>query len=374
MRLAAFEDIEPSPEFGYGYARAYHILSEFEALGHEMTLVPLCEINRDLPAFKGLPGHNGNRWKLISDVERFCNTQLDGYDVIWISRPKNLKRVLPLVRRTAPGVPVVYDAEAIGALREIRRREVTGVPFSESEAEQLMASEFALMRECDVIVSVSRREADLIARRTARPTYLVGHPCHICADDIAGFEERRGLLFVGSFFDIETDSFRPEYSPNLAAIQHYFSDVAPLVRFDSTLEIIGFGSLRALDHLEIPAGVRVNARGFEPSLRPFYRSAALFIAPTIFAAGIPWKVTEAFSEGIPVVMTRLLADQLGIAGDDFLVADSPQQFAERIDTALRDLRVWRSAQEAGFRYVREHCDPAHFSLSLGAALARARTP
>jgi len=373
MRIAAFEDINPSPELGYGYARAFHILTEFVALGHDLTLVTLHDVDCGLPSSHVLPKRNCRPWKTRNDWQAFCETQLHHFDLIWVSRPKNLQKVLPLVRRAAPKVPVVYDAEAVGALREIRRREVTGDPMTMRAAERLLASELALMRECDVIVSVSRNEADIISHGTARPTYLVGHPCRPHVHDLLVFEERQGLIFVGSFFDIETNQFRPEYSPNLAALQYYLNDVAPLVRADVSLEIIGFGSDKALAYLYPSKMLRIAVRGFQPSLRPFYRSAALLIAPTVFAAGIPWKVTEAFAEGIPVVMTRLLANQLCIRGDDFLVADTPQQFAELIDAASRDPHCWRRAQDAGYRYARDYCDPTDFSFSLDSALKRARS-
>ena len=44
---------------------------------------------------------------------------------------------------------------------------------------------------------------------------------------------------------------------------------------------------------------------------PLYSAARVFIAPTREAAGIPYKIHHAAAHRLPVVATRLLAEQLG---------------------------------------------------------------
>jgi len=55
---------------------------------------------------------------------------------------------------------------------------------------------------------------------------------------------------------------------------------------------------------------RVTLRGPVTDLTPLYDSHRVFVAPTRFAAGVPYKVHEAASFGLPVVATDLLRRQL----------------------------------------------------------------
>jgi glycosyltransferase involved in cell wall biosynthesis len=75
-----------------------------------------------------------------------------------------------------------------------------------------------------------------------------------------------------------------------------------------------------------------------------YNANRVFVAPTRFAAGAPYKVYEAASFGIPVVTTDLLCKQLGWeSGGEILssgVSDS-EQFAKHVVALYRDPELWR---------------------------------
>ena len=58
----------------------------------------------------------------------------------------------------------------------------------------------------------------------------------------------------------------------------------------------------------------VTCLGPVPDLTDEYARARVFIAPTRFAAGIPFKVHEALSYGLPVVGSRLISEQLAHDG------------------------------------------------------------
>jgi hypothetical protein len=60
-----------------------------------------------------------------------------------------------------------------------------------------------------------------------------------------------------------------------------------------------------------------------------------------FSAGIPLKVYQAASYGLPTVLTSQLIEDLGwSAGKDALVADTPAEFAEACCELYRDRRLW----------------------------------
>ena len=67
---------------------------------------------------------------------------------------------------------------------------------------------------------------------------------------------------------------------------------------------------------------RITLRGMVEDIEPLYDAHRIFVAPTRYAAGMPYKVHEAASFGLPVVASELLRRQLGWqSGRDLLVAE-----------------------------------------------------
>src|SRR5437763_14014694 len=93
------------------------------------------------------------------------------------------------------------------------------------------------------------------------------------------------------------------------------------------LTIAGARRSRALAALADRAAA-VELLGRVDDLTPLYEQARLFVAPTRFPAGLPYKVHHAAAHGLPVVCTTLLAEQLGWrSGDELLAADDAAGFA-----------------------------------------------
>jgi glycosyltransferase involved in cell wall biosynthesis len=93
--------------------------------------------------------------------------------------------------------------------------------------------------------------------------------------------------------------------------------------------------------LNIYAGAECEMLGQVPALSQFMNEIRVFIAPTRFAAGLPQKLIDAASAGVPIVATSLLADQLGwTPGTDLLVADEPQAFADACQRLYHEGMLW----------------------------------
>ncbi len=102
-------------------------------------------------------------------------------------------------------------------------------------------------------------------------------------------------------------------------------------------DIVGAAPSPALRRLARRRGVRLH--GFQPDLAPFYRRAALVVAPLRTGAGTRIKIVEAAMQGVPVVATTLAAEGLPLgAGRHVWLADRPEDFARAIVEALRHPR------------------------------------
>ncbi len=153
--------------------------------------------------------------------------------------------------------------------------------------------------------------------------------------------ERPGqrLLFVGSF----------RHFPNIVAYRFFLEAVWPTLRErlpEIQLTVVAGPDplLYWREHtglLSIPQDGRVQLLEFVADVRPLYIETNLAIVPTLVSAGTNLKVLEALAMRRAVISTSSGCAGLGLEhGINIWIADTPQDFAQGIETLLgdRDLR------------------------------------
>jgi glycosyltransferase involved in cell wall biosynthesis len=145
--------------------------------------------------------------------------------------------------------------------------------------------------------------------------------------------EPRRVFFLGSF----------NHLPNLMAIGWFVREVWPKVAGPKRLHIIaGKRHDYYLDFYrdKVKAdlgGEDIEVEGFVADVRPAYRRAAVVIAPLLASAGTNIKVLEAMAMGKAVVSTAAGVHGLDLAaGEDFVLAESPAEFAAAIERLFED--------------------------------------
>ncbi|HEY6359288.1 MAG TPA: glycosyltransferase family 4 protein, partial [Vicinamibacterales bacterium] len=259
------------------------------------------------------------------------------------------------------GVRIVYDAEALYSLREAKQLELAGTPLSAAEQKMRLQRELDLARSAHAVIAVSALEANTFKAAGVGNMHVLGHalePEPIAAD----FADRHDFLFVGALDDDST--------PNIDGLFWFIDEVMPhldrLIGTQYRVRIAGRGGANRLRELVNP---RVELLGLVDNLTEQYREARVFIAPARFAAGIPHKLHETGSRGLPAVATRLLATQLGWEdGTHLLVADSPEHFAHQCARLYMDRALWQRLRQAALLRVESDCDPAGFDLKLAEVL------
>lgn len=139
-------------------------------------------------------------------------------------------------------------------------------------------------------------------------------------------------------YDPETLSFigRMDYYPNQECMSRFCRETWPLLRArrpNVKLLIVGADPSPDMRKLGELPGVTVT--GSVPDVRPFVRRAAVMVAPLNIARGTQNKILEAMAMGVPVVTSRVAAG--GVDAESvthFLVADTPQEYAEAILSIL----------------------------------------
>jgi hypothetical protein len=363
-RVLFIEDTIPVRRLGSGFVRANDVVAALAA-GAEVHVFPYNGIPvTAAEARAALP----ERVECLYDrdstqLAAFLKERRGTYDLVWISRTHNFPRVVPHLRAAGLGeVPIVLDTEAVVSCREAMR---AGPGFDLAAAIQ---AEFAGAEICRAILAVSDGEVALL-REAGLPhvarlgTAIAPQPTP------SGFAARTGLLFVGA---IHRDD-----SPNLDALRWYAAAIWPalcaLMPDPPVLTIVGYLAPEvALGDLATHPCLRWQ--GVAHSLAPYYDAARLFIAPTRYAAGTPYKLYEAAAMGLPAIATAPLAAQLGWAdGAECLVRADADSFAAAIAGLYRDETLWASLRATALARLAAENDPAAFTAQVAGILKRALT-
>jgi glycosyltransferase involved in cell wall biosynthesis len=154
------------------------------------------------------------------------------------------------------------------------------------------------------------------------------------------------LLFVGYM----------SYAPNVDAVTFFAHRVLPLIRREMPQAVFVIAgrdpspTVRALHD-----GATIVVTGTVPDMEPYWRRAAISVAPIRVAGGTRIKILEAMAHRVPVVSTALGAEGLeALAGQHLLVADSPRDLAATCLRLLRDPSLGEPLTERGFDLVRTH--------------------
>ena len=98
--------------------------------------------------------------------------------------------------------------------------------------------------------------------------------------------------------------------------------------------------------------------GYVPDIDPLLHSARVFVAPLRFGAGVNGKIGEALSYGLPVVTTSIGAEGLGLVQTEHaMIADDPQEFAERVLEIYHNKDAWQRLSDCGYRHIENHFTP-----------------
>lgn len=343
-KILFIEDYIPLRSLGAGAVRSNDIIRVMAEMGYQVTVfpvhgtaAPLAEIYADFPDTVEII-HDLNH----HDFNKFIHDRKSYFDCIWICRAHNLNFLhgyLDGLNLNPNKTSIVLDTEAIFSLREALQARREGRPFDLDEA---MAREFQHGHFCQEIVTVSQAEAETLHRSGFPHARVVGTYRPVTPTP-RRFEDRAGLLFVGSLY--------AENTPNYDSLNWFVDEILPRVEaelgWETRLNLVGHVAPGlALDRFL--AHSRVTWHGPVDDLVPIYDACRIAIAPTRFAAGTPYKVYEAASFGVPAVITDLLAGQLGWKHEQEVLSvavDDSEGFAAAIVRLYRSQTLWQRLRQ-----------------------------
>ena len=360
-KILFIDDRVPHAGLGSGYPRCKEIIMLLADGGFDITFYPLTRPTEDWEdVYATLPTNIEVMLdRGIDGLENFLFERMGYYDTIIISRDHNMRfflRATVARQELIKGIRIIYDAEAVVAPRRVLRRELLGEEVTEVEKKKLLKNEVSLATGADRVITVSEKEASYYQSYGFEATTVLGHSLNPQPTP-RDFSDRKDILFVGALRDDE--------SPNVDSLLWFCSDIFPVLlqrNKDLRLVVVGDSSAPSLDTVKHK---NIDFLGRVEDLSDIYNQARIFVAPTRFAAGIPHKIHEAASRGVPTVATGLLTAQLGWSHEEELLsADNAEDFVCQCDRLLNEKDLWSSLRTTAFAAVKRDCSPEDFKRKL----------
>lgn len=349
MKILLVDDRVPDPHFGAGFPRAYRLLMSLLQLGHKIVFLPtlkqsIRELDLNLLSSYGIT--------VVDEVEKLKDHSIE---VVIMSRPHNVHYYMPPIRKILPNAKYIYDTEALWFRRYDIQMEITGKLPSWA----YRYDEIGLARQVDLCFVVNDEEKSILEANGVKKVIKLAHALEINRNG-ASFEDRKDLLVVGGKLE--------EDSTNEDALWWYLENCWASVWQELNCQMNVTGAVYT-SRLHNNTFGHVNLMGHVNDLMPLYQGQKAFVAATRFSTGIPWKVHEAMANGIPCVISRLLAKQLCLEDDvEAMVCDTPQDFIEKTVKLYQNKDIWENMREKAFAYMDRDCNIEDFKEIIRSSL------
>ena len=214
--------------------------------------------------------------------------------------------------------------------------------------QMMRAFEAKVCSRFDSVIAVSRED-----RETMQQEYQVKNVYDVPTGvDVAFFlptgrrkRQPHNLVFTGSM----------DWLPNEDAIRYFTEQIMPRIKHEVpgvTLTVVGRDPYPSLVELS-KRDPSIIVTGRVDDVRPFIEEAAVYIVPLRIGGGTRLKIYEAMAMEKPIVSTSIGAEGLPIRnGEEILLADTPESFAEAVIGLLRNQLVATELGKRGAARVR----------------------
>jgi GT2 family glycosyltransferase/glycosyltransferase involved in cell wall biosynthesis len=283
----------------------------------------------------------GEVWKELA-AGRFAMTV--------IARELTASLYLGKVKRLAPGIPVVFDTVDLRYVREKRHAELAGGLLAGLAARLVKRREVSIAKRCDLTVTVSEEERNLLLSEAPSINSVVISNIHSPTGVRPDTGKRDSVMFIGSY----------RHLPNVDSAVYLANEIMPRVRrmLESDVRLVVVGTDPPEDVRRLSAA-DVEVTGYVPDVSKCYETARVLAAPLRFGAGVKGKIGEALSYGVPVVTTKVGAEGMGLEHNvNAMVTDDPDEFAEQIARLFREDALWYRLALNGQEHILNRFGPS----------------
>ena len=346
-RVLWMDAVTPTPDRDAGSLRQIEIMALLQAQGCHVCFLPQNLAYDDVYSRALQQAGVEIWWKpWIKGLPRWFSQHAGQFDWVIVSRHYTLTPLLSLLRSRMPASRVLFDTVDLHYLRHLREAELSGDAMQLRAAEQVRRDELHLIAHCDCTWVVSTAEHEQLKALLPEARVEILPTIHATNDTVRGFESRKDLMFVGSY----------RHPPNVDAALWLANEIFPRIRSqrpEISLHLVGDYAPAAVSGLGQRDGIVVH--GHVPDLDALLDRTRINLAPLRFGAGVKGKISHSLARGLPVVATSCAIEGMHLrAGEEILVSDDPDAFAETVLRLYDDQLLWQGLSQRGQEHIRRH--------------------
>jgi GT2 family glycosyltransferase len=348
-RILVIDHYVPTYDKDAGSESTFNILKLLSELGHKVTFIgdnlmgtkPYTAVLQQI----GIEVIYG---PYLLSIEKYLKSYGKYFDVVILSRPHIAMKHIEAVKRNCERAKVIYDTKDLVYIRESRRAEVENSEKVRKLAEASKKTEFYLAENTDLTLVVSPEEKKILLKENQKLNVeVLRHVLPIIKQPRKPFSERKDLLYVGGF----------DHIPNVDGVVYFVNEIFPHVKERLPgvhLYIVGSNPPREVLSLQ---SSDIIVTGFVKDITPYFENCRVFVVPLRYGAGIKGKVVHSMIRGLPVVATPIGAE--GIIeevkeGKDMLVANTKEDFVEKVVSLYTDEKLWNTMSESPRGYAEKN--------------------
>jgi len=337
-RILYIDHYVPMPDQDSGSLRTFYTLGILSWLGHDVTFWP-----ENLAKFEPYTTELQQKGIEVilgpNNFEEFLEKRAKFFDVIILTRPHIAINFLERIQRLAPHCKIMYDTTDLHFLRMYRQAVFENDPAVAKEARHIKAIEMKLSKASTATFVVTKREAVILKEQDVSINPVILPNIHIPVNNYKGFHDRKNIYFIGGF----------QHEPNISAAIYLARKIFPLIKQEiNDIKLFIVGSKPPIIVKEL-ASKDIEVTGYVPDITPYLNNCRVMVAPLKYGAGLKGKITEATSNGLPVVTTDVGVEGTGLVdGESILIGNTAEEFAKKVIQVYKDEVLWNKISKGGY--------------------------
>ena len=333
-RILFIDYTTPTPDRDAGSYAALQEIRLIQSLGYKVTFLPenLAWMGSYTEELQKM-GVEMIVAPFVRSLDEFLDARAGEFDAFYVTRYHVMQNIASRIRARNPDARIIMNNADLHYLRLLRRAMADKDPAQIDAAREVREQEVAAMRSADLVLSYNTTEHAVIDAISEGTVKVMTCPWVLeLPDAVAPRDGRSGLSFLGSF----------QHHPNVEGLEWFLREVmGPLASTRPDLRLSIYGS-RMPEKIKKRASDTILPIGYIEDAAEAYDKHLIFVAPLLSGAGIKGKVLNALARGTPCVLSPVAAEGTGLRdGEDCLIAERPQDWAEAIARLHDDPVLWQ---------------------------------
>lgn len=215
-------------------------------------------------------------------------------------------------------------------------------------SERLKHYEQWALNRVDAIVAMTPQDADMLKTLgTDIPIFIA--PVGVNIDEYQPHPQpdKQLIFHLGAM----------DWLPNQESIEWFLKDIWPLVHSKFPQAILSLAGKKMPDSIRSLASDQIRVNDFVPDGKEFIGKGGIMIVPLLSGSGMRVKIVEGMAMAKAIVTTSIGVEGIdGKDGSEFLIADTAEEFADRILLLLNQPQLQIELGENARAFARKNFD------------------